>query len=58
LEDIGKKSTKTIALDTGLHRELKMLAVQKDVDLSTLLHEAVREFLNKSRDGGKQNTGN
>jgi hypothetical protein len=57
LQNIGKKSTKTVALDAGLHRELKMLAVQEDVDLSELLEKAVREFLNKLG-GGKRNTGN
>jgi predicted transcriptional regulator len=42
-----KKQTKTVALDTDLHRELKMLAVQREVDLSELLRRAVREFLAK-----------
>jgi hypothetical protein len=51
LDNNSKKQTKTVALDAGLHRQLKMLAVQREKDLSDLLNLAVREFLSKSGSG-------
>jgi predicted transcriptional regulator len=50
LENSKKKQTKTVALDARLHRELKILAVQREMDLSDLLNRAVKEFL--ARSGG------
>jgi len=40
-----KRATKTVVLDASLHRELKVLAVQKEQDLSLLLNEAVGAYL-------------
>jgi hypothetical protein len=51
LDNDSKKQTKTVALDASLHRQLKMLAVQRDKDLSDLINLAVREFLSKSGSG-------
>jgi predicted transcriptional regulator len=47
LSTFRKSTRKNIPLKNDLHRELKMLAVQKERDLSDLLEEAVRDFLMK-----------
>ena len=43
----SSQKRKNIPLKNELHRELKMLAVQRDRDLADVLEEAVRDFLHK-----------
>ena len=42
---VSKKQNKTVSLDGGLHKELKILAAQRECELAELLNDAVREFL-------------
>ena len=43
-----KKQQKTVALDTSLHIELKVLATRRQIELTELLNQIVKEYLAKS----------
>ncbi|HYA15535.1 MAG TPA: ribbon-helix-helix domain-containing protein [Syntrophales bacterium] len=53
---MGERKTYSVRLMPDVMKSLKMLAVEKEITVSELLEEAIRDMLKKDHSGAKAKT--